>query len=63
MVINEFPDFLQESITNYINSEGELVHSDYYCDLQSSINICEVEQMISPETANDLRKEYLGYEY
>ena len=33
-----------------------------YCDLQSSINIAEVEQIISPDQAWYLREKYLGLE-
>ena len=31
-----------------------------YCDLQTDINVCEVEQMITSEEAWRLREQYLG---
>ena len=33
-----------------------------FCDLQSSINAAEVEQIISPDQAWYLREKYLGLE-
>ena len=33
-----------------------------FCDLQSSINVAEVEQLISPDQAWYLREKYLGLE-
>lgn len=33
-----------------------------YCDLQTEINICEVEQMITSDEAWYLRGKYLGLE-
>lgn len=56
------PTFLERSIQNYKQNENSLLWDCYYCELQSDINVAEVEQMISPEQANYLRKKYLESE-
>lgn len=56
------PIFLEESIHNYQQNENSSLWDCYYCELQSDINVAEVEQMISSEQANYLRKKYLESE-
>ena len=61
--------FLQDSI-HQMNESWEKIDAGKedsiwdcnWCDLQSSINICEVEQLITSEQANFLRKKYLRME-
>ena len=65
----DLPIFLQDSI-HQMNESWEKIDAgkEYsiwdcnWCDLQSSINICEVEQLITSEQANFLRKKYLRME-
>lgn len=56
------PKWLEESIQTY--KEGEEANVSYldclYCELQSDINVAEVEQEITSETAWYLREKYLG---
>lgn len=62
---DELPAFLQESIENMERAwekkktENFSDWDCYYCDLQSSINIAEVEHLISSELAWFLREKYL----
>ena len=65
----ELPMFLQESIRQMNESWEKLdagkedsIWDCNWCDLQSSINVCEVEQLITSEQANFLRKKYLRME-
>ena len=55
------PPFLLDSINDYrkaIRKDSTLI--DCYSDqLISSINVAEIENLISPETANRLRKRYI----
>ena len=55
------PSFLIDSINDYRNAirkNSNLI--DCYSDqLISSINVAEIENLISPETANRLRKRYI----
>ena len=59
----DLPIFLQDSI-HQMNESWEKIDEGKedsiwdcnWCDLQSSINICEVEQLITSEQANFLRK-------
>ena len=59
----DLPIFLQDSI-HQMNESWEKIDAGKedsiwdcnWCDLQSSINICEVEQLITSEQANFLRK-------
>lgn len=65
----DLPIFLQDSIYQ-MNESWEKIDAGKedsiwdcnWCDLQSSINICEVEQLITSEQANFLRKKYLRME-
>ncbi len=60
------PPFLQESIKAFIVGKEKYEKGDYhefdmdYCDLQTDINVCETEQMITSDEAWELRKRYLG---
>ena len=63
------PEFLQESIEamkeawKKIDNDEEYYHWDIdYCNLQTDINIAEVEQIISSEQAWYLREKYLRIE-
>lgn len=53
------PPFLQESIKAMDAGDPELWDC-LYCELQSDINVAEVEQIITPEQAWYLREKYLG---
>ena len=62
-----YPDFLKKSIEAYLcgrekheSGRGYFEFDMDYCDLQTDINVCEVEQLISPSEAWMLRKKYLG---
>ena len=65
----DLPIFLQDSI-HQMNESWEKIDAGKedsiwdcnWCDLQSSINICEVERLITSEQANFLRKKYLRME-
>lgn len=52
------PDFLRESISAYLNCDKHYWDC-FYCELQSNINVAEVEQIISSEQAWYLREKYL----
>lgn len=61
------PQFLRESIEAFQigkeKYESGIGYSEFdmdYCDLQTDINVCEVEQMITSDEAWQLRKKYLG---
>lgn len=61
------PQFLRESINAFLvgkeKYESGMGYTEFdmdYCDLQTDINVCEVEQMITPEEAWQLRERYLG---
>ena len=63
------PEFLEESIEamkeawRKIDNDEEYYHWDIdYCNLQTDINIAEVEQIISSEQAWYLREKYLRIE-
>lgn len=65
----DLPIFLQDSIHQMNESwekidvgKEDSIWDCNWCDLQSSINICEVEQLITSEQANFLRKKYLRME-
>lgn len=60
------PDFLRESIAKMNDAWKKLDNNEPYtlwdcdyCDLQSDINYCEVEELISSEQAWYLREKYL----
>lgn len=54
------PAWLTESIQTYENGKDSSVWDCLYCELQSDINVAEVEQYITPEQAWFLREKYLG---
>lgn len=61
------PQFLRESIEAFQlgkeKHESGTGYSEFdmdYCDLQTDINVCEVEQMITSGEAWQLREKYLG---
>ena len=56
------PEWLQTSIQNYEENKETSLWDCYYCELQSDINVAEVEQIISSEQAWYLRGKYLGIE-
>lgn len=54
------PEWLSESIQNYENGKDSSILDCLYCELQSDINVAEVEQIITSEQAWFLREKYLG---
>ena len=54
------PEWLSESIQNYENGKDSSILDCLYCELQSDINVAEVEQIITSEQAWLLREKYLG---
>lgn len=65
----DLPPFLAASIEAMKDAQAKLDRGEEYyewdcdfCNLQSSINVAEVEQIISPDQAWYLRKKYLGLE-
>ena len=65
----ELPAFLSLSIEAMKNALEKIRNGEEYydwdcdfCDLQSSINVAETEQLISPNQAWLLREKYLGIE-
>lgn len=65
----DLPPFLAASIEAMKDAQAKLDRGEEYyewdcdfCDLQSSINMAEVEQIISPDQAWYLREKYLGLE-
>lgn len=54
------PDWLRESINTYQNNKNSSVADCLYCELQSDINVAEVENLITSEQAWYLRGKYLG---
>ena len=53
------PCFLAESIKNLENANKSSLLDCYLDEVNSSINVCEVENLISKEQADYLRKKYL----
>ncbi|MBQ0167274.1 MAG: hypothetical protein KBT02_09235 [Treponema sp.] len=60
------PEFLDESLVAFkkalvdIQNGKRYLQLDMdYCELQSNINVAEVEQLITPEQADYLRGKYL----
>lgn len=45
------PEWLSESIQNYENGKDSSIWDCLYCELQSDINVAEVEQIITSEQA------------
>lgn len=65
----DLPPFLTSSIEAMKKAQAKMDRGEEYyewdcdfCDLQSSINAAETEQIISPEQAWYLREKYLGLE-
>lgn len=58
---NNLPQFLLESINNLkkAEKEGSSLLDCYLDETNSSINVCEVENLISKEQADFLRSKYL----
>lgn len=65
------PDWLEKSIKQLVDGEKKAETDEHYryfrldwdyCNLQSDINVAEVEKMISSEQAWYLRGKYLGLE-
>ena len=54
------PEWLSENIQNYENGKDSSILDCLYCELQSDINVAEVEQIITSEQAWFLREKYLG---
>lgn len=61
------PKFLRDSIEAFLigkeKYESGIGYYEFdmdYCDLQTDINVCEVEQMITSDEAWELRQRYLG---
>ena len=62
----DLPDRLGRSLTAYLKALDRVKKGERYfqldmdyCELQSDINVAEVEQMITPEQAKYLRSKYL----
>ena len=53
------PKWLEESIDTYEKGKDSSVWDCLYCELQSDINVAEVEQLITSEQAWYLREKYL----
>lgn len=60
------PELLQIDLDRYKQAQEDIRNGKevslmdcYYCELQSSINVCEVERIISSEHAWYLREKYL----
>lgn len=58
---NEYglPDWLNESIKAYTENTNKNIWDCLYCELQSDINVAEVENLITSEQAWYLREKYL----
>lgn len=56
----QIPDWLAKSIRQYEDNKNSSLWDCYYCELQSDINVCETENLITPEQAWHLRETYLG---
>lgn len=57
----ELPPFLDESIKQLKKGirQNSYLLDCYYDEINSNINVCEVEQLITSEQADYLRKKYL----
>lgn len=60
MIINNYPEWLNKSIMDYQENKNTTLWDCYYCELQSDINVAEVEGFISSDEAWKLREKYLG---
>lgn len=63
------PEPLREAVTAFLAGkekyESNVGYHEFdmdFCDLQTEINVCEVEQMITSDEAWYLRRKYLGQE-
>lgn len=54
------PDWLYRSIKTYADGINSSIADCLYCELQSDINVAEVEQLITSSQAWYLREKYLG---
>jgi len=54
------PEWLSDSIQAYLNNKNTSLWDCYFCELQSDINVAEVEQYITSAQAWHLREKYLG---
>jgi|GEM_PF-695964 len=61
------PEFLQIDLDRYKQAQEDIRNGKevslidcYYCELQSSINVCEVERIITTEHAWYLREKFLN---
>lgn len=54
------PDWLSKSIKTYTDGINSSIVDCLYCELQSDINVAEVEQLITSSQAWYLREKYLG---
>lgn len=54
------PDWLVESIKTYTEGIDSSIADCLYCELQSDINVAEVEQLVTSAQAWHLREKYLG---
>ena len=65
----DLPEYLQRSLAQWVRAQNLLKQGEHYtmmdcdwCELNSDINVAEVENEISTEQANYLREKYLGME-
>lgn len=63
---HNLPEFLDESLVAFKKALADIQNGKRYlqldmdyCELQSNINVAEVEQLITPEQADYLRGKYL----
>ena len=56
------PEWLIDSIQTYDNEKDSSIWECLYCELQFDINVAEQEQLISSDTAWQLREKYLEIE-
>lgn len=57
----DLPKRLVNSISNFLENIDTIHYDIYFCELQSDINVCEVDGEISYNQAEYLRKKYLGW--
>lgn len=57
----DLPKRLVKSISNFLENIDTIHYDIYFCELQSDINVCEVDGEISYNQAEYLRKKYLGW--
>lgn len=54
----DLPEFLKEGISNLKKNRNSDLYDCYVSEVNSSINVCEVEDLISHDIANYLRNKY-----